>query len=561
MRFPYFVHCLCLFSVLLMGAVTQSGKVSVSGSVTVDSPPSSGTGDLRVERIGENTVAPLETTPTSTASLSGDTASATNPRTRTGLANGSHNVVVTDVIGLEERIGTCTYAVGGSECTVTSWPSMPACNLATCTYGATIAANTVTKVSVKYEGVYQGWGNAVTGGKNGTVIHVTNCNASGAGSLVEAVKGNNRYIVFDQTCTITHPGDSSVYENVNICNANITIDGFTAPSPGVTIAKGSIDIENSIPASGAPPGWTGRTPTFDCGTENIIVRGLRLRKATPFAFADAGLQWAINVKKGYTGWFDGTTPPVQDVVIANNSLSGSPDDMILLSMATFNVTVAHNLFADAPQHMLLEQKAIKVSTYGNFFGGPTQDSYRNPMDTYVTVYENATGPATMTQDIRNNFVHLRTPSYGIPMWRRTAANVINNYLLYGPPTTNGDNGHAIGVDPVDNQTLTYQGQSIPAHEVWYVYVDGNVLKPAPAYCQTNANHYLCDHNLRDYDHQNPAVKPTTPLSAPSVTTLNAVDVPCAVIAKVGVFPRDTLDTNALAPAIVDLANVGGITCP
>lgn len=38
----------------------------------------------------------------------------------------------------------------------------------------------------------------------------------------------------------------------------------------------------------------------------------------------------------------------------------------------------------------------------------------------------------------------------------------------GPPTTNGDNGHAIGIDPIDNTTLTYNGQNVPAHEVYVV---------------------------------------------------------------------------------------------
>ena len=549
-----------LFSAVAHAQVTTSGGATVSGGV-VAGASAVGTGNIMLERQGEHATAGRETAPYATTKVDGGTAVATNPNVITSLTAGSHTVTATDIPAFVETAGTCTYAIGGAECSVSSFGITPTCSAGSCSTSVSVTGGQVTKVAFKYEGVYPGWGNAVTGGKTGTVVHVTNCNSSGAGSLVEAVKGDNRYIVFDQSCTITHPGDASPYENVNICDSGITIDGFTAPSPGITISKGSIDIENSIPATGVPAGWTGRTATLDCGTENIIVRGLRLRKAVPFAFADAGLQWAINIKKGYSNWFDGTTPPVQDIVIAHNSLSGSPDDMILLSQGTFNVSVIGNLFADANQHMLLEQKAYKVTTYLNFFGGPSQFSYRNPMDTYVTVYENNTGPATMTQDVRNNFIHMRTPSYAISGWRRSAFNVVNNYLVYGPPTTNADNGHAIGIDPIDNTTLTYNGQSVPAHEVWYAYIDGNVLKPDPLYCQTNANHYLCNHNLRDYDHQNPAVKPTTPLSTPAMTTLAAVDVPCFVMATAGVFPRDTLDTNALAPAVTDLTNVGGITCP
>ena len=76
----------------------------------------------------------------------------------------------------------------------------------------------------------EGHGRYVTGGRGATkVIHVTNLNDSGTGSLRSAVSGSSKkIIVFDVAGVI------ALKSNLNI-GANTTILGQTAPAPGITL--------------------------------------------------------------------------------------------------------------------------------------------------------------------------------------------------------------------------------------------------------------------------------------------------------------------------------------
>ena len=96
----------------------------------------------------------------------------------------------------------------------------------------------------------EGHGRYVTGGRGGQVIHVTNLNDSGAGSLRNAVNGSSKKIVvFDVGGVI------ALKSNLNI-GANTTILGQTAPAPGITL----------------------RYYTVNPNGNNIIIRYLRFRR-------------------------------------------------------------------------------------------------------------------------------------------------------------------------------------------------------------------------------------------------------------------------------------------
>src|SRR5574344_1953089 len=74
----------------------------------------------------------------------------------------------------------------------------------------------------------QGWGRYATGGRVGSVYHVTNLNDSGTGSLRDAVSQPNRIVVFDVSGVI------KISSRIVFAH-NLYVAGQTAPGEGVTV--------------------------------------------------------------------------------------------------------------------------------------------------------------------------------------------------------------------------------------------------------------------------------------------------------------------------------------
>lgn len=117
----------------------------------------------------------------------------------------------------------------------------------------TLAASAIAGISMAQAPAFpgaEGHGRYTTGGRGGKVIHVTNLNDSGEGSLREAVSGNDKKIVvFDVGGVI------ELERNLNI-GGNTTILGQTAPGQGITL----------------------RYYTIEYNGDNIIVRFVRFRR-------------------------------------------------------------------------------------------------------------------------------------------------------------------------------------------------------------------------------------------------------------------------------------------
>jgi hypothetical protein len=83
----------------------------------------------------------------------------------------------------------------------------------------------------------QGFGTTTPGGRGGAIMRVTNLNATGPGSLQEALAATGpRVVIFEVSGTIRIDG------NLVISSPFVTIAGQTAPSPGITLRGGTLRI-------------------------------------------------------------------------------------------------------------------------------------------------------------------------------------------------------------------------------------------------------------------------------------------------------------------------------
>ena len=163
-----------------------------------------------------------------------------------------------------------------------------------------------------------GAGYATTGGRGGVVIHVTNLNDSGAGSLREAIMTTGvgaRTVVFDVSGTI------ELLTHINIYEGNITIAGQTAPSGGITITGKGFRMSTNQWGDG----------------HNFIMRYVRFRAG----FVRNGLDMNVELNNSH------------DIIIDHCSFAWAGDKAIGISDVAYNVTVQNSLIGECNTAMIL----------------------------------------------------------------------------------------------------------------------------------------------------------------------------------------------------------------
>jgi hypothetical protein len=237
---------------------------------------------------------------------------------------------------------------------------------------------------------YEGFGRDTVGGAGRPVYRVTTLADSGPGSLRDAVSVGGRCVVFDVA------GEIVLRKQLHVRGAFVTVDGFTAPVPGISLRDHGIAI------------WGNE------GAQEVIVRGVRIRSAgRSTCQAGRGCYDGIQVKNG-------ARRVVIDHVSSDNASDGAIDITGAPGQPTRDVTVQWSIFSRTQNQALLH-RAVRVSMHHNLFVGGQN---RNPQaDWDVTL---ATTPPDTVLDFRNNVVWNYT-AYATLVRRNATANVVANY--------------------------------------------------------------------------------------------------------------------------------------
>lgn len=159
----------------------------------------------------------------------------------------------------------------------------------------------------------EGYGAETTGGAAGMVMTVTTLDDGGPGSLREAVQTQGaRTIVFDVA------GIIALQSPLTITHGDVTIDGSSAPAPGITV----------------------RGKTLSIATSNVILSHLRLREQEN---NQDGLVFAAGS---------------HDVVVSHCSLSWSGDDTIgtVKDGGSSDITIQWSIIAEPRTCMVSADK-------------------------------------------------------------------------------------------------------------------------------------------------------------------------------------------------------------
>ncbi|MBN1866496.1 T9SS C-terminal target domain-containing protein [Candidatus Sumerlaeota bacterium] len=333
----------------------------------------------------------------------------------------------------------------------------------------------------------EGWGRFAVGGRGGSVIHVTNLNDSGPGSLRAAVEAEGpRTVVFDVSGVIALNSRLVMNNNTERDNSYCTVAGQTAPGKGICIRD------------------------YDFGTlgpTDVIIRHVRVRVGKE-----------IGTDKTLGGMGMGSS---NHCVMDHCSISWSQDEAFS-SRAAGNITLQRTLISEA----------LHVAGHNNYPPGTSHGFAGSIGGSVATFHHNLLAHCegrnwslaggldpssvhTGSLDIRNNVVYNwdgRTTDGGAK-----EVNFVRNYYKPGPATDSG---------PYTELNPQFEN---PGFGPQQYYVEGNVME----------GHHGPEGPLPPFDGVAPQGTQPWPVTVPDpffehyVTTHSAADAYTNVLADVG----------------------------
>jgi pectate lyase len=265
----------------------------------------------------------------------------------------------------------------------------------------------------------QGWAARTPGGRGGKILRVTTLEAAGPGSLAQAIATPGpRIVVFEVGGVIDL--DRKL---LTIGEPYLTIAGQTAPSPGITLIRGGIELR----------------------THDVIIQHLRVRAG------DAGLARG----SGWDADTFSTQGGARDVIVDHCSMSWGIDENLSASGPRFTgktpaewrkgtshrITYTNNIIADGLAHSthpkgehskgsLIHDNVTDILIAGNLYANNME---RNPL------FKGGVQGAIVNNYIYNpgpRAVHynLIAAEWGAQPWQNGRMTLLANVLRAGPST-------------------------------------------------------------------------------------------------------------------------------
>lgn len=363
----------------------------------------------------------------------------------------------------------------------------------------------------------EGFGRYVTGGRGGTVYHVTNLNDSGTGSLREALNQKGaKIIVFDVSGTIHLESSLGI-------PANTTIAGQSAPGDGICLADYPVSVSGN----------------------NVIVRYMRFRLGNKHVLID-----------GADGWDGFGGMDREGIIIDHCSVSWSIDECCSF-LGNKNTTLQWSLVA---QSLVNSGHTKGAHGYGGNWGGDGASFHHNMLVHHGSRTPRL-GPRPTTQlhermDMRNNVIY-NFGGNGCYGGEGMTVNIVNNYYKPGPGTPTDKKGYRIaGIGVRTNEYIATYPAYAPALHLWgKYYVTGNFNTKYENVNNDNWTYGVINQvDASDCDGTFTAttkdtIKLNEPMSFIATTTHSAADAYEKVLAYAGAsLSRDSFDELMVSDA-------------